>query len=74
MKKTLLVTALLTSVLFISCEKEIITPQTPPPTTTTTTTGSSNTPCSSAQCTATTQSGSRCKRMTTNCNRRCYQH
>ena len=30
--------------------------------------------CSSVQCSATTQSGYRCSRITTNCNGRCWQH
>jgi NAD-specific glutamate dehydrogenase len=30
--------------------------------------------CSTSQCTATTKKGSRCKRMTTNCSGRCWQH
>lgn len=30
--------------------------------------------CSSTQCSGTTQKGSQCKRTTTNCNGRCYQH
>lgn len=30
--------------------------------------------CSSVQCSGTTQAGHRCKRMTTNCSGRCYQH
>lgn len=69
---------MLTSLLFVSCEKEVITPQpTPVKTTTTTSTtsgGSTTSGCASSQCTGTTQAGPRCKRMTTNCNRRCYQH
>jgi hypothetical protein len=80
MKKLLLITIVLTSMLFVSCEKEPL-PQVNPTTTTTTTntsTGSSSSNsssgCSSAQCTGTTQAGNRCKRMTTNCSRRCYQH
>ena len=30
--------------------------------------------CTPRQCSGTTQKGTRCKRMTTNCNGRCYQH
>lgn len=30
--------------------------------------------CSTSQCSATTKKGSRCKRMTTNCSGRCWQH
>ena len=75
MKKILLITTVLTAMLFVSCKKEPL-PQPKPTTTTTTTTstGSSSGTCSSAQCTGTTQAGSRCKRTTTNCSRRCYQH
>ena len=76
MKKILIITTVLTTMLFVSCKKEPL-PQPKPTTTTTTTTtstGSSSGTCSSAQCTGTTQTGSRCKRTTTNCSRRCYQH
>ena len=31
-------------------------------------------PCESIQCSGFTQSGTRCKRKTNNCNGRCYQH
>lgn len=36
--------------------------------------GGGGSSCSSVQCSASTQSGSRCKRTTTNCNGRCWQH
>ena len=37
--------------------------------------GTSNgTPCPTVQCSGTTQSGARCKRMTTNCSGMCWQH
>lgn len=36
--------------------------------------GSSNSGCSSRQCSGYTKKGNRCGRMTTNCSGRCYQH
>lgn len=36
--------------------------------------GQNRGPCSSVQCSGRTQEGHRCKRMTTNCSGRCYQH
>lgn len=39
-----------------------------------TVTPSETTNCESTQCSGTTQKGEHCKRMTTNCNGRCYQH
>ena len=80
MKKLLLTATVLTAMFFVSCEKEPLPQPKPTVTTTTstsssgTTSGSSSGSCSSAQCTGLTQAGSRCKRMTTNCSRRCYQH
>jgi len=58
------------SVMFLcSCEKEPLTPTTQPQTTIT---GSN---CTLVQCSAIAASTkSRCKRNTTNCNGRCFQH
>ena len=36
--------------------------------------GNSGTNCATVQCSAYTQNGYRCQRMTTNCNGRCWQH
>lgn len=36
--------------------------------------GSGGSGCTTVQCSAYTQAGNRCQRMTTNCNGRCYQH
>lgn len=36
--------------------------------------GGSGSGCATVQCSGTTQSGARCKRMTTNCSGRCWQH
>lgn len=52
------------------------TTSSPTHTTTTTTpaTTHGSTNCTSTQCSGTTQKGGRCKRMTTSCSGRCYQH
>jgi endonuclease G len=56
-----------------SCEKENIQPS--QPTHSDQGSGGGGTGgCSTVQCSAYTQAGNRCQRMTTNCNGRCYQH
>ena len=42
--------------------------------TSTTNTSNNSSGCASVQCSASTQKGGRCKRITTNCSGRCWQH
>ncbi len=74
MKKTILSSLLILTMLSTGCKKdEIIEPAKTK--TSTVSTGSSTSGCTSVQCYATAKStGSRCKNKTTNCNGRCYTH
>ena len=65
------ITVILTSFFFTSCKKETYGGN---PNPSSGSASSSGTNCSSSQCTGFTQAGPRCKRMTTNCSGRCYQH
>jgi hypothetical protein len=83
MKKLILLITIIT--VFISCKKTDVKPLSPRITPeilhpTGASTGSSSSSentgsnCQSVRCIGTTQSGNQCQRMTTNCNRRCWQH
>ena len=83
MKKTILLLAIafIASATISSCKKEEIKP-TYSDSGSSGSSGSGNTSggssggsgCTTVQCSAYTQAGNRCQRMTTNCNGRCYQH
>lgn len=71
MKKLLMILLCAFTMTMVSCKKEKIEPVKE----TSSESTSSGQGCSSVQCSATAVStGQRCKRMTTNCNGRCYQH
>lgn len=74
MKSVIFILAVMFSV--VSCEKEEVEPNNSNTTSTTYNSGSSggSSGCSTVQCTAYTQAGDRCTRMTTNCSGRCWQH
>ena len=79
MKKLILLLgiAFIASTLITSCKKEEIRPaytDTRSESGGTYGGGSGGSGCTTVQCSAYTQSGNRCQRMTTNCNGKCYQH